>query len=158
MTRPKSTATLKILEPQSGQQLDKNNVVAGVKTYNIVGNGAGSKITTSVLDRLFHILDDGNGIVVRFQNVTITGGTAVDDGTTGVIAGATNSLGGAILNAGGDVITAINGHSVRSFDDLLIFVSLQGNPGEEVILTVVRGIKTIELKVVLELRPGEVTE
>ena len=57
------------------------------------------------------------------------------------------------VDVGGDVITAVDGHPVNTFDDLLIYTALQTKPGQTVTLTVLRDGKTQEIKVTLELRP-----
>ncbi len=58
------------------------------------------------------------------------------------------------VEVGGDVITAIDGITVNSFDDLLIYVALQTRPGQEVTLTILRDGQTQQVKVVLEPRPA----
>ncbi len=58
------------------------------------------------------------------------------------------------VEIGGDVVIAINGEPVRSFDDLLIYISLKGKPGDTVELTVVRDNKEITIRVKLEARPA----
>jgi 2-alkenal reductase len=57
------------------------------------------------------------------------------------------------VEVGGDVITAVDGHPVNNFDDLLIYTAMQTKPGQTVTLTVLRDGKTQEIKVTLELRP-----
>jgi 2-alkenal reductase len=57
------------------------------------------------------------------------------------------------LILGGDVITAIDDQPVRSFDDLLIYVALQTEPGQEVTLTILRGGKIQIVSLRLEARP-----
>jgi 2-alkenal reductase len=54
---------------------------------------------------------------------------------------------------GGDVITKIDDQDVRSFDDLLIYITTQGNPGEQVNLTVLREGSPQEIILTLEARP-----
>ncbi len=57
------------------------------------------------------------------------------------------------LYAGGDLITAIDGHPVRRFDDLLSYLITNKSPGDVVVLTVQRGNETIEINVTLGKRP-----
>ncbi|MCE9564160.1 MAG: hypothetical protein K8U57_19125 [Planctomycetes bacterium] len=72
------------------------------KTYIFQGAGTGTVIQQTIVDRVFQIL--GPNVVVKFQNLAITGGQAVDDGTDAVLPGATDAKGGGLLNtAGGDV-------------------------------------------------------
>lgn len=70
-------------------------------------------------------------------------------GSTGTV-----TIRGRKVEIGGDVVVAINGEPVRSFDDLLIYISLKGKPGDTVELTVIRDNKEITLRVKLETRPA----
>jgi 2-alkenal reductase len=62
------------------------------------------------------------------------------------------------VDIGGDVVTAIDGQPVESFDDLLIYVSLNGTPGQEVTLKVWRDGTYKDIKVTLEKRPDQVQQ
>lgn len=86
----------------------------------------------------------------------ITGGPSAKAGLRG--SKETITVNGREIEIGGDVIIAVNGKAIRSFDDLLIFVSLEGNPGDTVVLTVLRDGKTIEVEVVLGTRPSDLSE
>jgi 2-alkenal reductase len=57
------------------------------------------------------------------------------------------------IEVGGDVVTAINGEPVRSSEDLLVLISLQAEPGQEVTLTIIREGRTQEVIVQLGTRP-----
>lgn len=70
----------------------------------------------------------------------------------------TVTLRGRDIEVGGDVVVAINGQPVRSFDDLLIYVSLNSKPGDVVVLTILRNGKTQDVKVTLEPRPENLGE
>lgn len=59
------------------------------------------------------------------------------------------------LFVGGDVIVSIDGQPVQSFDDLLIYISLQSEPGQEVVLSVLRNGSTQQIEVRLDARPEE---
>jgi 2-alkenal reductase len=54
---------------------------------------------------------------------------------------------------GGDVITKVNDQDVRSFDDLLIYIATQSNPGDEVNLAVLRDGSPLEIMLTLDGRP-----
>lgn len=57
------------------------------------------------------------------------------------------------LNAGGDIITAIDGHPVHTFDELLSYLTTNKSPGETVVLTVLRDGQTMDITVTLGTRP-----
>jgi S1-C subfamily serine protease len=68
-------------------------------------------------------------------------------------ASGTVTLDGRTTDAGGDVITAIDGTQVFSFDDLLIYLSLNTSPGQTVALTILRNGETLDVDVTLQARP-----
>ncbi len=57
------------------------------------------------------------------------------------------------VEVGGDIITAIDGQPVNTFDDLLVYLSLQASPGQEVTLSILRSGKYQDIKVTLGTRP-----
>jgi S1-C subfamily serine protease len=57
------------------------------------------------------------------------------------------------ITAGGDLITAIDSQPVRNFSDLLSYLINYKNPGDKVLLTVVRDNKTFDMEVTLDRRP-----
>jgi 2-alkenal reductase len=57
------------------------------------------------------------------------------------------------LLAGGDLITAIDGHPVKTFDDLLRYLLNHKSPGDTVVLTLMRGEETVDVSVTLDKRP-----
>jgi len=65
----------------------------------------------------------------------------------------TVKVNGRDVEVGGDVITAINGHPVNTFDDLLIYIALETGPNQEVTLTILRNGESLEIPVTLEERP-----
>ena len=58
------------------------------------------------------------------------------------------------LEAGGDIITAIDGHPVNTFDDLLAYLTTNKSPGDTVVLTILRDGKTMDVNVTLDKRPS----
>jgi len=62
-------------------------------------------------------------------------------------------LDGKPLKAGGDLIIAIDGHPVRKFDDLIVYLVRETRPGEEVELTLIRDGQEMQLTVKLGERP-----
>ena len=61
---------------------------------------------------------------------------------------------GFAVEVGGDVITAIDGHPVKTFDDILVYLALQTSPSQEVTLTILRDGKYQDVKVQLGTRPS----
>ena len=57
------------------------------------------------------------------------------------------------LKAGGDIITAIDGHPVDTFDELLSYLTTNKSPGDTVVLTVLRDGQPMDISVTLEKRP-----
>ncbi|MBM4467411.1 MAG: PDZ domain-containing protein [Chloroflexi bacterium] len=57
------------------------------------------------------------------------------------------------LKTGGDLIIAIDGHPVRKFDDLIVYLVRETRPGQEVELTIIREGKETQLTVKLNERP-----
>jgi serine protease Do len=64
------------------------------------------------------------------------------------------TLDGRMVEVGGDVITAIDGTPVLTFDDLLIYLSLNTSPGQTVTLTILRNGETMDVEVTLQARPS----
>ena len=58
------------------------------------------------------------------------------------------------VGVGGDVITAYNGQTVKSSDDLVTFLADSGLVGQTVTLTILRNGKQIQIQVTLGLRPS----
>jgi S1-C subfamily serine protease len=57
------------------------------------------------------------------------------------------------LNSGGDLITSIDGVKISSFGDMLTYLLTYKEPGESVILTVLREGEEMEVNLILEKRP-----
>ena len=55
---------------------------------------------------------------------------------------------------GGDVIVAIDGEPIDDFDDLLSYVALETEPGQQVRLTILRGGAEQEVTVQVGERPN----
>jgi 2-alkenal reductase len=62
---------------------------------------------------------------------------------------------GRTVEVGGDVITAIDGQPVKTFDDVLVYLTLQTSPGQEVTLTILRDGQYQDVTVQLGTRPSE---
>lgn len=62
---------------------------------------------------------------------------------------------GRTVEVGGDVITSIDEQPVKTFDDMLVYLSLHASPGQEVTLTILRDGKYQDVKLQLGTRPSE---
>jgi S1-C subfamily serine protease len=70
----------------------------------------------------------------------------------GIIAGTKpTSLSG--LFGGGDLIIAIDGHSVRTFDEMLAYLITNKGPGDSIVLQVLRGKEKVDVTLILDKRP-----
>jgi len=65
----------------------------------------------------------------------------------------TVQIDGLDADVGGDIITAINGQSVRVFDDLLGYILTYTSAGDTVTLDIIRDGKALQVDVNLEARP-----
>ena len=57
------------------------------------------------------------------------------------------------LMAGGDLIVGIDGHEVRTFDEMLAYLITNKGPGDDVVITVMRGEEKVDITVTLGRRP-----
>ena len=69
--------------------------------------------------------------------------------------GQTASVNGQQLPVGGDVITAINGHAVQHFDDVISYLFSNTNLGQTITLTILRGGQQQDVQVTLAERPAQ---
>ncbi len=57
------------------------------------------------------------------------------------------------LLGGGDIIIAIDGHPVRTFDEMLAYLITNKGPGDTVVLQVLRGGEKVDVTITLDKRP-----
>jgi S1-C subfamily serine protease len=62
---------------------------------------------------------------------------------------------GRTVEIGGDVITAVDGQPVKTFDDLLVYLSLQTSPGQQIALSILRNGQNQDVNVTLGTRPAQ---
>jgi 2-alkenal reductase len=67
----------------------------------------------------------------------------------------TASVNGQQLPVGGDVITAIDGHAVQYFDDVISYLFSSTNPGQTITLTILRGGHQQDVQVTVAERPAQ---
>ncbi len=90
----------------------------------------------------------------------VSGGPSDRAGLRGATAGDTQIVlgvdqsGVAYLPGGGDLVTAVDGQSVKQFDDLLVYLESNKSPGDTITLTVLRpGGRQAQLTITLGARP-----
>jgi len=81
------------------------------------------------------------------------GGPALASGLQGTTETITQD--GRTVEVGGDVITAIDGQPVKTFDDILVYLSIQTSPGQEVTLTILRDGQYQDVNLTLGTRPSQ---
>jgi S1-C subfamily serine protease len=82
--------------------------------------------------------------------------TSVTPGSPGDKAGliaASKDIGLPRVLGGGDLIIAVDGHPVKVFNDLLSYLVNNKVPGDEIVLTVLRGDEQLDLTLTLDKRP-----
>ncbi|HTX90435.1 MAG TPA: trypsin-like peptidase domain-containing protein [Anaerolineales bacterium] len=57
------------------------------------------------------------------------------------------------LSSGGDLIVAVDGQSVQLMDDMMKYLVLHKSPGDQIVVTVMRGDQKVDLTVTLGKRP-----
>jgi 2-alkenal reductase len=66
----------------------------------------------------------------------------------------TVELNGRQVDIGGDIVVAVDEHPVNTFDDLLIYIALNGAPDQEITLTILRNGEMQDVTVRLAPRPS----
>jgi 2-alkenal reductase len=119
-------------------------IAHGKYDYPYLGVSSIDSLTLEMVDALG--LKSFTGAYVR---EVVPGGPADQ---AGVVAGtkSTNIPG---LLSGGDLITAIDGHPVRTFDELLSYLLTNKGPGDTVVLSILRGDQKTDITVTLGKRP-----
>ena len=81
----------------------------------------------------------------------VNGGPADEAG----LRGGTSEIdvGGVNVKIGGDVIIGVDGHTVRDFIDLVVYLERFLRPGKTITLTIIRDKEVMELDLVLGVRP-----
>lgn len=167
-----------------GPLLDLKGEVIGVNAQietngtSVSNLGVGFAIPVSIVRRVVPVLIQSGhydwpwlgvvgGTVTPFQvkamNLPVEQGAYVSSLTTGGPAlaaglrGTTDSVtqDSRLVETGGDIITAIDGQPVKTFDDILVYLSLQTSPGQEVTLTILRDGKYQDVKLRLGTRPAQ---
>ncbi len=88
-----------------------------------------------------------------FVSTVTEGGPAQVAGLQGYTSTVTQD--GFTVEVGGDVITGIDGQPVKTFDDLLVYLSLNTSPGQQVTLTILRNGQSQDVSLTLGTRPAQ---
>jgi S1-C subfamily serine protease len=95
-------------------------------------------------------LNDSRGFLVT----EVTSGSPAE--RSGIRGGGTlKEINGRQIEIGGDVIVAVDGVTVRKIEDLLMYLQSERSVGENVILSVVRDGKTLEIGMTVAARPTQ---
>jgi 2-alkenal reductase len=167
-----------------GPLLNLNGEVVGVNAQietsgsSASNLGVGFAIPVSIIRRVVPALIDSghydwpwlgvsgytvNPRLVKAMNLPVEQGAYVSSLTEGGPAEASDlrattdtiTQDGRQVEVGGDVITAIDGQPVKTFDDILVYLTLQTSPGQSVTLTILREGQYQEVKIQLGTRPTE---
>lgn len=90
----------------------------------------------------------------RASGVYVTSVTSGGPADQAGIRGGTQSTSIPGLQAGGDLIIAIDGVEVQTFSDFISYLLRFKDPGDEVVLTVLRGDEELQIPVTLDKRPS----
>jgi S1-C subfamily serine protease len=165
-----------------GPLLNLNGEVIGVNAQietsgtTASNQGVGFAIPVSIIQRVIPVLIDTgkydwsylgvrgytvNPPLVKAMNLPVEQGAYITEITADGPAQAAGLRGttetitqdGRSVEIGGDVITAIDGQPVNTFDDILIYLTLNTSPGQEVTLTILRDGQYQDITLKLGTRP-----
>ena len=148
---------------------------SGLSSSNL---GVGFAIPVSILQRVIPaLIQDGHydwswlGVsgytvdpsLVKAMSLPIEQGAYVSTVTAGGPAESAGLIGttstitqdGRSVEIGGDVITAVDGQPIKTFDDLLVYLSLHTSPGQVITLSILRNGQNQDVKVTLGTRPAQ---
>jgi S1-C subfamily serine protease len=148
---------------------------SGLSSSNL---GVGFAIPVSILQRVIPaLIQDGHydwswlGVsgytvdpsLVKAMSLPVEQGAFVSTVTPGGPAEAAGVIGstgtvtqdGRTVEIGGDVITAIDGQAIKTFDDVLVYLSLHTSPGQVITLSILRNGQYQDVDVTLGTRPTQ---
>lgn len=108
---------------------------------------SGASLTATQIEAMDLPVDSG-----AYISTVIEGGPSSRAGLRGSTG--TDQVNGHIVEVGGDVVIGINGQPIATYEDLLIYIALNTNPGDNVTLTVLRDGETVEVDVTMGERPA----
>jgi S1-C subfamily serine protease len=112
---------------------------------------AGSDVTPSIAEKMD--LPESRGfLVISIVEDSPAERAGIRSGNT------TEVVDGRNMTLGGDVITHIENKTVRKLEDLLAYLEYRTEPGEKIILRVIRDGQILDIEVTLGIRPPPQTE
>lgn len=120
--------------------------------YNHPYLGISGTSLTPALAQAMNLPDTQRGALVA---TTTANGPAAKAGLKASTKNVT--VDGIQTQVGGDVITAYNGQTVKTFDDLVAYLARTGQPNQTATLTVLRDGKEQQVQITLGARPGSTT-
>jgi S1-C subfamily serine protease len=88
-----------------------------------------------------------------FTGVYVTGVVVGGPAEQAGVHAASQTISASSLRSGGDLIIAVDGQTVLNFDNLMRYLILNKSPGDQVVLTVLRGDQKVDLTLTLAARP-----
>jgi S1-C subfamily serine protease len=119
----------------------------GRVSYPYLGVSVDSHFTTGELASALN-LPVTKGVII---SVVVDGGPAERAGLRGGDQQVT--VRGVPVRSGGDIITAIDGETINSFDEMIAYLAAKKQVGQAVTVTVMRGAETLQVQVTLDERP-----
>jgi S1-C subfamily serine protease len=119
----------------------------GEYPYPYLGIGAVTSLSMAEMAELLDLVVDSGVLVADVYPDTGAEQAGLQGGDREVV------LLGVRVTAGGDIITAIDDHQLRDFDDLVLWLVRETRVGQTVILTVIRDGEELSIPVVLGERP-----
>ncbi len=110
--------------------------------------GVGLQTITSDIARMFNMKTQGGALVEKVYPDSPAAKAGIKAGDQTV------TVQGQQFTIGGDVITAVDGQTISSADELIAFLA-QKKPGDEVALTIERGGKAQDVTITLAERPAD---
>ena len=88
-----------------------------------------------------------------FTGVYVTGVVSGGPAEKAGVQAASQTISNSTYPSGGDLIVAVDGQPILNFDNLMRYLILNKSPGDQVVLTVLRGDQRLDLTLTLAARP-----
>ncbi len=108
---------------------------------------AGTDVTSSIAEKL-NLPETRGFLVTSVMNSSPAEKAGVRGGNTMTI------IEGSNVTLGGDVITGIDGRNVNKLEDILYYIEYFKNPGDKIVLNIIRNNEALTVEVALGARPA----